>query len=74
MAGSKSDTSGEKLKSEIAEQTRDIMREMFAEFKKEDRQERKERENKNNPWHLRKKGKSIRPHLRCDPLILIMMR
>ena len=42
MAGSEPESSGEKLKFEIAEQTRDIMREMFAEFKKEERQERQE--------------------------------
>ena len=42
MAGSEPESSGEKLKVEIAEQTRDIMREMFAEFKKEDRQDRQE--------------------------------
>ena len=42
MAGSEPESSGEKLKSEIAEQTRDIMREMFAEFKKEEKQERQE--------------------------------
>ena len=42
MAGSEPGSSGEKLKAEIAEQTRDIMREMFAEFKKEEKQERQE--------------------------------
>ena len=42
MAGSEPESSGEKLKAEIAEQTRDIMREMFAEFKKEEKQERQE--------------------------------
>ena len=42
MAGSEPESSGEKLKTEITEQTRDIMREMFAEFRKEDRQERQE--------------------------------
>ena len=30
------------MKAEIAEQTRDIMREMFAEFKKEEKQEKQE--------------------------------
>ena len=40
MAGSEPDTSGEKLKAEIAEQTITIMREMLAEFKKEERQKR----------------------------------
>ena len=40
MAGSEPDTSGEKLKAEISEQTITIMREMFTEFKKEERQER----------------------------------
>ena len=40
MAGSELESSGEKLKAEIAEQTRDIMREMFAEFKKEEKQEK----------------------------------
>ena len=42
MAGSEPQSSGEKLKAEIAEQTRDIMREMFAEFKKEEKQEKRE--------------------------------
>ena len=42
MAGSEPESSGEKLKAEIAEQTRDIMREMFTEFKKEEKQERQE--------------------------------
>ena len=42
MAGSEPESSGEKLKAEIAEQTRDIMREMFAEFKKEEKQEKQE--------------------------------
>ena len=43
MAGSEPESSGEKLKVEIAEQTRDIMREMFAEFKKEEKEEKQER-------------------------------
>ena len=42
MAGSEPDTSGEKLKAEITEQTRTIMREMLAEFKREERQEKQE--------------------------------
>ena len=42
MAGSEPNTSGKKLKAEIAEQTITLMREMFAEFKKEERQERQE--------------------------------
>ena len=42
MAGSELDTSGEKLKAEIAEQMRNIMREMLVYFKKEERQERQE--------------------------------
>ena len=42
MARSEPGSSGEKLKAEIAEQTRDIMREMFAELKKEEKQERQE--------------------------------
>ena len=42
MSGSEPESSGEKLKAEIAEQTRDIMREMFAEFKKEEKQEKQE--------------------------------
>ena len=42
MAGSEPESSGEKLKAEIVEKTRDIMREMFAEFKKEEKQERQE--------------------------------
>ena len=42
MAGSELESSGEKLKAEIAEQTRDIMREMFTEFKKEKKQEKQE--------------------------------
>ena len=37
MAGSEPESSGEKFKAEIAEQTRDIMREMFTEFKKEEK-------------------------------------
>ena len=40
MAGSEPDTRWEKLKAEIAEQMRTIMREMLADFKKEERQER----------------------------------
>ena len=40
MAGSEPDTSGERLKAEIAEQTKTIMRDMLAEFKKEKSQER----------------------------------
>ena len=40
MAGSEPNTSGEKLKAKIAEQTITLMREMFAEFKMEERQER----------------------------------
>ena len=43
MVGSEPESSGEKLKYEIAEQTRDIMREMFAEFKKEEREKKQER-------------------------------
>ena len=42
MAGSEPDTNGEKLKAEIVEQMRTIMREMLANFKKEQRQERQE--------------------------------
>ena len=42
MAGSELKSSEEKLKAEIAEQTWDIIREMFAEFKKEEKQERQE--------------------------------
>ena len=42
MSGSEPESSGEKLKAEIAEQTRDIMRDMFAEFKKEEKQEKQE--------------------------------
>ena len=37
MAGSEPDTSGEKLKAELIEQIITIMREMLAEFKKEER-------------------------------------
>ena len=40
MAGSEPKSNGEKLKAEIAEQTRDIMREMFAEFRKEEKKEK----------------------------------
>ena len=40
MAGSEPDTSGERLTAEIAEQMRTILRDMLAEFKKEERQER----------------------------------
>ena len=43
MAGSELESSGEKLKAEISEQNRDIMKEMFAEFKKEERKEKHER-------------------------------
>ena len=43
MAGSEPESSGEKLKAEIAEQTKDIMREMFAEFRKEKKEEKQER-------------------------------
>ena len=42
MSGSEPDNSGERLKAEIAEQTRAIMREMLAEFKREEKQERQE--------------------------------
>ena len=42
MAGSEPNTNGEKLKAEIAEQMITIMREMLAEFNKEERQERQE--------------------------------
>ena len=42
MAGSEPDTSGEKLKAEITEKTKIIMREMLAEFKREERHERQE--------------------------------
>ena len=42
MAGSEPDTSGEKLKAEIAEQMRNIMREILVDFKNEERQERQE--------------------------------
>ena len=42
MAGSELESSGKKLKAKISEQTRDIMRELFVEFKKEERQERQE--------------------------------
>ena len=41
MAGSEPDTSGEKFKAEITEQKRTIIREMLAEFKKEERQKNK---------------------------------
>ena len=37
MAGSEPNTSGEKLKAKIVEQMRTIMREMLAEFEKEER-------------------------------------
>ena len=37
MAGSEPESSGEKLKAEIVEQMRTIMREMLAEFKREER-------------------------------------
>ena len=42
MAASEPDNSREKLKAEIAEQIRSIMREMLAEFRREERQERQE--------------------------------
>ena len=42
MAGFEPESSGEKLKAEITEQTITIMREMLVEFKKEERQERQE--------------------------------
>ena len=42
MAGSEPDTSGEKLKAEIVDQMRTIMRDMLAEFKREERQKRQE--------------------------------
>ena len=42
MAGSESESFGEKLKAEITEQTRTIMREILVDFKKEERQERQE--------------------------------
>ena len=42
MAGSEPDTSGERLTAEIAEQMRTMMREILAEFKKEERQQRQE--------------------------------
>ena len=42
MAGSEPNTSGEKLKAEITEQTITIMREMLSDFKKEERQGRQE--------------------------------
>ena len=42
MAGSEPDTSGEKLKAEIAKQIITLMKEIFTEFKKEERQERQE--------------------------------
>ena len=38
MAGSESESFGEKLKAKIAEQIKTIMREMMAEFKREERQ------------------------------------
>ena len=40
MSGTEPDNSGERLKAEIAEQTRTIMREMLAEFKREEREEK----------------------------------
>ena len=42
MTRSESETLGEKLKAEIAEQTRIIMREMMAEFGREERQKKQE--------------------------------
>ena len=39
MAGFNFEVFGEKLKAEIAEQTRTIMREMMAEFRREEKQE-----------------------------------
>ena len=43
MAAFEPESSGEKLKTEITEQTRDIMREMFVEFRKEEKEEKQER-------------------------------
>ena len=40
MSGIEPDNSGERLKAEIAEQTRTIMREMLIEFKREEREEK----------------------------------
>ena len=40
MSGSEPDNSGERLKAEIAEQTRVIMREMLAEFKRGEKEEK----------------------------------
>ena len=42
MAGSEPESSGEKLKAEITEQIITLMREMFTDFKKDERQERQE--------------------------------
>ena len=42
MLRSEIDNSGERLKAEIAEQTRTIIREMLAEFKREEREEKQE--------------------------------
>ena len=83
MAGFESESSGEKLKAEIVEQTRDIMREMFAEFKKEEKQERQEqlrieREirtgKQEQPSAPSRESKSNHPYLQYSPSTLIMMR
>ena len=52
MAGSEPDTSEEKLKAEITEQMRTIMKEMLVEFKRKERQERQKqlREERQERW------------------------
>ena len=72
MSGSEPESSGEKLKAEIAEQTRDIMREMFVEFKKEEKQEKQEQLRLER--EIRAGNKSNRLYLQCNPLTLIMRR
>ena len=52
MVGFDFEAFGEKLKAEITEQTRTIMREMMAEFRREERQERQEPPPQMRPFDL----------------------
>ena len=64
MAGSEPDTSGERLKVEIAEQTRTIIRDMLVEFKKEERQERQEQLREERQERRERQEQPLAPPLR----------
>ena len=64
MAGSEPDTNGEKLKAEITEKMRTIMREMLADFKMEERQKRQEQLREEREERRERQEQPLAPPLR----------